>query len=417
MKIEKLGKNHRKEVIGGLIVISVIGILAFNLTKAKYQRIEDIKLVEGNINYKPYDFKIMAMYKSDDGANYTEITNRMPEGYVINEEKSYCTLNNNKDNEVILKTEKGSHIINNLKKNNKCYLYFDKYQNVNTILGTLKVNYDKPDYSKKADTDQAIYAVYDEIYNDYSYYWRGAATTNYLKFAGYCWRIVRINGDGTLRIIYDGTTCHNNGEITTDNLALTNIRYNIPYNRSEYVGWTYTEGLQRPVNNNEGTPSNAKIKLEEWYNQNLSSYDSKIANGKYCNNREVINSSWSSQSENDFNYEGAEKVSNPNQNLTCSNDDIYKLKIGLITVEEAINAGVRHNNTSSYLHNGQYYWTMTPQKYHSKKTWVYVVDAGGFIGGPGVQDDRCGLRPVINLIPTISISGGNGTINNPYIIL
>ena len=69
MKIEKLGKNHRKEVIGGLIVISVIGILAFNLTKAKYQRIEDIKLVEGNINYKPYDFKIMAMYKSDDGTN------------------------------------------------------------------------------------------------------------------------------------------------------------------------------------------------------------------------------------------------------------------------------------------------------------------------------------------------------------
>ena len=48
MKIEKLGKNHRKEVIGGLIVISVIGILAFNLTKAKYQNIEDIKLVEGN---------------------------------------------------------------------------------------------------------------------------------------------------------------------------------------------------------------------------------------------------------------------------------------------------------------------------------------------------------------------------------
>ncbi|MCI8671648.1 MAG: hypothetical protein HFI36_06440, partial [Bacilli bacterium] len=52
MKIEKLGKNHRKEVIGGLIVISVIGILAVNLTKAKYQGIEDIELVKGEVNYK-----------------------------------------------------------------------------------------------------------------------------------------------------------------------------------------------------------------------------------------------------------------------------------------------------------------------------------------------------------------------------
>ena len=94
MKIEKLGKNHRKKVIGGLIVISVIGILVVNLTKAKYQNIEDIKLVEGNINYKPYDFKMMAMYKSEDGTNYTEI-DAMPEsGYTINEEKSYCTTDN-----------------------------------------------------------------------------------------------------------------------------------------------------------------------------------------------------------------------------------------------------------------------------------------------------------------------------------
>ena len=52
MKIEKLGKNHRKEVIGGLILISVIGILAFNLTKAKYQGIEDIELVTCNRKHK-----------------------------------------------------------------------------------------------------------------------------------------------------------------------------------------------------------------------------------------------------------------------------------------------------------------------------------------------------------------------------
>ena len=72
MKIEKLGKNHRKEVIGGLIVISVIGILAFNLTKAKYQNIEDIELVKGEINYKIPDFKMMAIYQNNNGS-YEEI--------------------------------------------------------------------------------------------------------------------------------------------------------------------------------------------------------------------------------------------------------------------------------------------------------------------------------------------------------
>ncbi len=68
MKIEKLGKNHRKEVIGGLIVISVIGILAVNLTKAKYQGIEDIELVKGEVNYKLPDFKMMAMYQNNNGS-------------------------------------------------------------------------------------------------------------------------------------------------------------------------------------------------------------------------------------------------------------------------------------------------------------------------------------------------------------
>ena len=119
MKFEVIEKSKKKRwIIGSIAVIGLISIGIYAGSYAKYQGIEDIKLVEGNINYKPYDFKMMAMYKSDDGTNYTEI-NKMPEsGYVINEEKSYCTINNvDKDGSAKLYTNNGEHIIKNLQKN------------------------------------------------------------------------------------------------------------------------------------------------------------------------------------------------------------------------------------------------------------------------------------------------------------
>ena len=49
-----------------------------------------------------------------------------------------------------------------------------------------------------------------------SYYYRGNVTNNYVLFADKYWRIVRINGDGTVRVIYDGTSAHSNGEASED---------------------------------------------------------------------------------------------------------------------------------------------------------------------------------------------------------
>ena len=152
------------------------------------------------------------MYKNDDGTNYTEI-NKMPEsGYVINEEKSYCTINNvNKDGKAKIYTDKyGQHVIGNISKNDKCYL----------VLGNIEVNNYTPDFSEAATTDEGVYKERDGMYGGNSYYQRGAATTNYVKFAGKCWRIIRINGDKTMRLIYDGATCHANGTSTTDSIAV-----------------------------------------------------------------------------------------------------------------------------------------------------------------------------------------------------
>ena len=429
MKIEKLGKNHRKEVIGGLIVISVIGILAVNLTKAKYQGIEDIKLVEGNINYKPYDFKMMAMYKSDDGTNYTEIDKTPRSNYKINEEKSYCTLNNvDKDNSAMIYTDRfGHHVFNNLSKNSKCYVWFDKNTEVvNTVLGSIEVNNYTPDFSETATTDEGIFKAEDN--DGVSYYWRGAATTNYLKFGGYCWRIIRINGDGTIRLIYDGTTCHNNGEVTTDSIAIENVAYNPKYNRSEYVGWTYTEGKQRPEIGDVAIDSNAKLQLEDWYDDNLINYNAKIADGKFCNDRNVSAtllrgydyiSSWSTSGAS-FAYSGLSRLYDASYpTLRCTYEDVYEMEIGLITMDEVMYAGSRNiNNVLYYLYNGQSYWTMSPAAWFGGSRWigVFYVHNDGKIYEDVFALPR-GLRPVINLKADTQISSGNGTLNNPYVVI
>ena len=358
--------------------------------------------------------KSIAIYVKQEDGNY-EKTNTIPEnGYMLNEDRSVCSNNakpnwNFKTN--ILK-------INNLSSNNtSCYLYFEPTtEEVNTILGNITVNKYTPDFSKIATTDEGIFKTNDN--DGVSYYWRGAATTNYLKFGGYCWRIIRINGDGTIRLIYDGTTCHNNGEVTTDSIAVENVAYNTKNDRSEYVGWTYTEGLQRPTNNNEGTPSNAKTKLEEWYNTNLANYNDKIADGKYCNDRDFeINEfvqEWSSTGLT-FNYLARVRRGTSSPKVLCNSYDNYILKVGLISADEIIYAGGRTEmNKSYYLYNGQNYWTITPSDWASASVYSYnfIVRDDGFLNGRGVHGLR-GLRPVINLKSNVNITG-TGTINDPY---
>ncbi len=434
MKFEVIEKSKKKRwIIGSIAVIGLISIGIYAGSYAKYQNIEDIKLVEGNINYKPYDFKMMAMYKSDDGTNYTEI-NKMPEsGYVINEEKSYCTINNvDKDGSAKLYTNNGEHIIKNLQKNEKCYLYFDnayRVTSINDLANNLaKVSHlEPPTFSNVATTDEGVYRVSDGMYGGYSYYWRGAATTNYVKFAGKCWRIIRINGDKTMRLIYDGATCHANGTSTTDSIAVASTAYNSSYNKSEYVGWKYTSGSQRPSSITSGTNAPIKTTLENWYNTNIgnnTTYSSKIADGKYCNDRNVQSGqSWASAPSSTFYYAAYKRIyTDRAPSLSCASLDTYSLKVGLITADEVMYAGgLNTNNTSYYLYNGQNYWTMSPAElyYYSSSSLnanVFRVDANGYLDNWSVSY-TLGVRPVINLkADTLFASGGTGTQSNPYVV-
>ena len=287
-----------------------------------------------------------------------------------------------------------------------------------------------PDFSKIATTDEGVYRVSDGMYGGYSYYFRGAVTNNYVKFANKCWRIVRINGNGTLRLIYDGSSCHANGTSTTNSIAVSNQKYSTSgVNRSYYVGWHWAAGVQRPSTTSLGTNSNAKSQLQTWYNSNLKNYASNMVYGNFCNDRNAGNGySWYEKS-TFFQYAATTRLNNYTPSLECNKGDTYSEIIGLITADEVMYAGGVNttDNNLFYLYNGQNYWTMSPSigngpscdddgncAYVLASVWM-VTNNGGLNSAESVGLFY-GIRPVINLKSDITFSSGNGTQSNPYVV-
>ncbi len=392
-----------------------------NLNEAQNYDLEgslegEVTVEENNI--KP-DINILAIQIQQENGNYEEVEEIPQSGYIVNTSKSTCSNGAKPIGTVPNVTVKGL-----TKSGTSCYLYLDKAEKqVSTVLGNLTVKTYEPDFSDIAYKDEGIYQASDGMYGGISYYWRGAVTNNYVKFAGFCWRIIRINGDGSMRLIYDGATCHANGTNTSESIAKTSVAYNISYNDSSYVGWTYSLGSQRTTS---GTASNAKTQLESWYNANITGTNAnKVADGKFCNDRNVgqpvsdwggFVTTWSATGTS-FAYAGADRLWNKYQpTLDCPTGDVYTLKVGAITADEVELAGGRdENNTLFYLYNGQNYWTMSPVCWDSPWAYVFFVRNDGRLANNSVNNTY-DLRPVINLKADTVFSSGNGTLDNPYIV-
>lgn len=275
----------------------------------------------------------------------------------------------------------------------------------------------EPDFSKTATTDEGMFAALDN--DGTSYYYRGAVENNWLYFAGYYWRIIRINGDESIRIIYNGKTTNQTGSDTQIGVSA----FNSIYDRSEYVGLKYTVGEQHGISTN----STILNLLNDWYEKNLLDYSDYINDSGFCNDREVeSNVEWNSQPDNMFRYLPYIRLSSNKQaSLICNNqlDILYvnnalAYPIGLITADEISLAGGLQatDNTYYYLYNGLRYWTMSPSHTSSGGgSAVFDMHDLGKLYGVRV-DDNIGVRPVINLKKDIMLSG-NGTRENPYRIV
>ena len=227
-----------------------------------------------------------------------------------------------------------------------------------------------------------------------TYYFRGNVTNNYVSFAGFTWRIVRVNEDGTIRIVMqDGI---NNNNI---------YAFNSKYNNYNYIYYTN---------------SNAKTQLESWYQTNIGSNTnlaSKVATGSYyCEQAKV--------KESTGNTSGSATMtlySSYVPDFKCTADGNGKgqvnASVGLLTYDEAVFAGGYYSksNIKYYLYSSVInWWTMSPAGFSGQTSYVWYIYTTGELTGHFVYNSYC-LRAVVNLRAD-TMATGSGTSSDPFVV-
>ena len=296
----------------------------------------------------------------------------------------------------------------------------------------LTVSSGTPNFTKTSidDGTNGIYSAKDDLGT--SYYFRGNVTNNYVKFANKYWRIIRINGDGTIRMIYAGTSTHANGynDSSANDMNIGTSKFNSSYNDNTYVGYMYgTKGATTYANTHSNTTnSTIKIKLDSWYDTNIvnTGNEEYIADAIYCNDRSV--SSGTGIGTTATTYAAQTRSSNGKPTLKCTNNNDKFTKsttigngkltkmIGLITSDEVMYAGEKFETTNKeyYLYSGAWYWTMVPYRYTSNGAFVNPVSSSGHLSWSYVDDSNA-VRPVVSL-KFDAISGGSGTAASPFLV-
>jgi hypothetical protein len=345
-------------------------------------------------------------------------------------------LNNYKNNRQVLTIEKND-IKSSLKFCSNSKLLYESILENNG--GTTAISAKgTPNFSIVATTNEGMYAASDDYGT--SYYFRGSVNNNWVLFAGFYWRIIRVNGDNTVRMIYSGTTAPTESQAVVMTGTGTQIgmsAFNNSYYDNMYVGYMYNSGEVHGY----ATDSTIKGIIDTWYTNNLTSYSYQIANSVYCNDRSpstingYINDSGGTGVYITYYraYFRLDKDKTPQLNcvdksdaFTTSNDTTYgnghlANPIGLITADEISMAGGLINNTNSlyYLYTNQNYWTGSPYYFYcSPGCYAYEFDeeTTGFFGYSNVDNYTSGIRPVISLKSGTKISSGSGTYNDPYVV-
>ena len=334
----------------------------------------------------------------------------------------------------------------------------------------------KPNFSTVTTAnDKDIFSAPDDLGT--SYYFRGAVDNNWLKYGKYTkdmyncnngtisatdtgnsctkiassgnymyWRIIRINGDGSIRMIYSGVTppTESTKVIKTTDTSLGNSQFNAKYDIAEYVGYMFTEGQQH------GTSQSSDIKtfLDNWYVNytDLNKTGTKIIDQIYCNDRTASTSdvaysttnyttltSWNSTGTQYYYGAYGRIVNDNNPMLTCAVDSdrftVNKINgkgnkaltypVGLITADEVAMAGGKfdssNENSSYYLYTNQSYWLGSPNDFPGQSAREFIVRSSGNLGS--VYSDYVysayGVRGVVSLSPESKLLG-SGTYDDVY---
>ena len=321
-----------------------------------------------------------------------------------------------------------------------------------TILANNKVK--APITTPGATISTASEALLASTEDDYgtSYYFRGAVTNNYVEFANKCWRIVRVGGDGSVKLILhnDNPTGSANPCDAANNSASAAFahyngstytsRFNENYDDNAYIGFKYgTPGSSKYETTHANTnKSTILTNLETWYTNNLKTYESVIDDTVWCNDKTNVTDTsydpWSITPNGlgyakNVTYYGATKrlvgtsgsAGGTGPSLKC-NGELSKInsKVGLITADELAYAGyaIGTGNTTTYLQENAtdtYWWSLSPYSFYGVYASVWSVDgSNGFFDFNNVNN-TFGVRPSISLKSTTNVTG-EGTSSTPYII-
>ena len=268
------------------------------------------------------------------------------------------------------------------------------------------------------------------------YYFAGDAKNNWVKFANFYWRIIRTNYDGSIRLLYAGTS----PDTTSGYIGKSS--FNTTKNDPMYVGYKY--GTTGSLENNRLNTNDSTIKtyVDNWYKNNLTAYTKYLSNDAvYCNDRELASGSTYSTGSS-FNYAPYGRLdTNKTPTYNCANiKDAFSgsnseakltYPIGLMTSDEISYAGGKTgtvlpspyawyylNSAGGSITGSTYWWTLSPDYWGGSDSSVWFVDGPGYPGrlSNGVVGSSFALRPSVSLKSCTKWSSGDGSSSNPYTI-
>ena len=270
------------------------------------------------------------------------------------------------------------------------------------------------------------------------YYYAGNTTNNWVKFAGYYWRIIRTNADGSIRMLYSGTS----HDTTSGYINSTTYAFNTSYNSPKYVGYMYGENDDTLANARTNTNnSTIKTAIDNWYASNMTSYTKYLSTtAVYCNDRTEQTSgtynigskfSYAPRARVNTNYAPTYDCTETSDAFSGSNTSAkLTYPIALMTVDEIMRAGGKDRTSLTspyawyYLNSangsitGDTVWQLlSPCDWGGSYAFVFVVrgssSPGSLSNGYGVSYSG-GVRPVISLKSDVLYKSGDGSAESPY---
>ena len=266
------------------------------------------------------------------------------------------------------------------------------------------------------------------------YYFAGNATDNWVKFGKNAsnqdlyWRIIRTNSDGSVRLLYHGTST------TATDAYIGTSAFNSSYNNIAYVSYMY--GNLGSVANARENTTNSTIKtiIDNWYKDNLNTNYGKYLSttAVYCNDR--------STSDNAYFGAYTRLITNKTPSYDCAaTEDKFTVDstvgngkltypIALMTADEVSFAGgvygtnaptwYYYNSANGSSTGSTWWWLLSPNFWDGSRAGVFFVGGSSFPGS--FSGDYVGntgnVRPVISLKSCIKYSTGNGSASDPYTI-